>query len=64
MILWLPVVLVSLTVALLTAINPNTALQAIFSSFSALISGVAFVINYGRDIAFAILNNLSKNSLR
>ncbi len=64
MIFWLFVVLVSFAVTLLTVVVPNATFQAIISSFSALISGVVFAINYGRDIAFAILNTLSKNSLR
>jgi hypothetical protein len=64
MIFWLSVVLVSFIIALLTIVDPKTTYQAVFSSFSALISGGAFVINYGRDIVFAILNILSKNSLR
>jgi hypothetical protein len=64
MIFWLSLVLVSVVITLVTIIVPNATYQAVFSTFSVLISGAAIVINYGKDIVFAILNTLSKNSLR
>jgi lipopolysaccharide export LptBFGC system permease protein LptF len=64
MLIWLSVLVVSLVVASFTVYDPQASYQAIFSIFSAIVSGVVFVLNYGRDIVVTILNSVSKNSLR
>ena len=63
MIFWLSVVLISFALTLLTVIVPNATFQAIISSFSALISGVAFVINYGRDISYRYFEHVIEKFL-
>jgi hypothetical protein len=64
MLVWLGILLTSLVIAFLTVFNPYATNQAIASISSALISGVVFLVNYGKDIAVTIINDLSKNSLR
>ncbi len=64
MLVWLTILLGSLAAAAFTVYDPNTTYQAIFSIFSAIISGVVFLINYGRDIIVTVVNALSKNTLR
>jgi hypothetical protein len=64
MLVCLGVLVVSTAVLWLTIFDANATYQATISMFSTIISGVIFVVNYGRDIIVTILNSLSKNSLR
>ncbi len=64
MLVCLGVLLFSVMVLLLTIADVNATYQSIISIFSAIISGVIFVVNYGKDISVSILNALTKNSLK
>ena len=64
MLVCLGIFLVSIFALWLTSLIPWATDQAIFSIFSTIISGIVFVVNYGKDILITILNSVSKNSLR
>jgi hypothetical protein len=64
MLICLAVLLASISVLWLTIFDANATYQATISMFSAIISGVIFVVNYGRDVSISILNALTKSSLR
>ncbi len=64
MLVCLGIFLVSIFALWLTSFIPWATDQAIFSIFSTIISGIVFVVNYGKDILVTVLNSLSKNSLR
>jgi hypothetical protein len=54
MLISLCVFLVSMSVLLLTMNNSSVMLQAVVSMFFTLVSGVIFVMNYGKDLVLWI----------
>jgi hypothetical protein len=64
MLVCLGVLLGSIAILWLTMFDANAYLQATISMFSAIISGIIFLMNYGKDIAVSLLNALTKSSLR
>jgi len=64
MLVCLGIFLFSAFVLWLTMFDPNASLQGIVSMFSTFISGIVFVMNYGKDIMVTVVNSITKNSLR
>ena len=64
MLVCLAVLLGSVAVFWLTFFDAQAALQATISMFSAIISGIIFLMSFGRDIGVTVLNALTKSSLR
>lgn len=64
MVVCLTVLLISFTVLWLTIFDANFTYQATISMFTTIISGVIFVVNYGRDVVVSLVNALTKNSMR
>jgi hypothetical protein len=64
MLVCLAILIFSITALWLTIFDANATYQATISMFSTIVSGVIFVVNYGRDIVVTIINGLTKSSLR
>lgn len=64
MLVCLCILIFSTAVLWFTIFNPLATYQATLSMFSTIISGVIFVVNYGKDITITILNAYTKSSLR
>jgi hypothetical protein len=64
MVISLSVFLVSMSILIITMNDSSAMLQAVFSMFTTLVSGVIFIMNYGRDLVFSIIAYLTRYSLR
>jgi hypothetical protein len=64
MLVCLSILIISTLVLWLTVFDVNATLQATISMFTTIISGVIFVVNYGKDIIVTLLNEYTKSSLR
>jgi hypothetical protein len=64
MLVCLAILICSVCALSLTIYSVNATLQATISMFSTIISGVIFVVNYGKDIMVTILNAYTKSALR
>jgi hypothetical protein len=64
MLVCLSIFVFSMFILWLTLFNVDATYQATLSMFSSIISGVIFVVNYGKDIAVTIINAYAKSSLR
>lgn len=64
MLVCLAILISSAFVLSITVFDADATLQATISMFSTIVSGVVFVINYGKDIMVTLLNEYSKSTLR
>ena len=64
MLVCLSILIISTLVLWLTIFDVYAILQATISMFITIISGVIFVVNYGKDIMVTLLNEYTKSSLR
>ena len=64
MLVCLSILVFSVFILWLTIFNADATYQATLSMFSTIISGVVFVVNYGKDIVITIFNSYTKSSLR
>ncbi len=60
----LGVILFFTLVFLWTANDMRTVVESVLSLLSAVVTSIAFLINYGKDLVAWILNFVAKNSLR
>ena len=64
MLISLSVFLISMSILLLTMNDSSAMVQAVFSMFITLVSGVIFIMNYGKDLVISILGYFTRYSLR
>ena len=64
MLISLTVFLVSIGVLVLTMNNDTMMMQAVFAMFTTLVSGVVYVMNYGKDLVLWIIAYVTRYTLR
>jgi hypothetical protein len=64
MLISLTVFLVSMGILILTMNNSGAMVQAVLSMFTTLVSGVVFLMNYGKDLVFWIIGYVTRYSLK
>ncbi len=64
MLVSLTIFLISMTVLLISMNDSSAMVQAVFSMFTTLVSGVVFIMNYGKDLVFSIIAYLTRYSLK